>query len=359
METDEDVLRTLRQLEIELHQEAVRRDPERLEELLHPDFREFARSGRRYSRDEVLAEFTSGEARLPTVLSEEFEVMRLGEQVAVLTYTSAHVDGSGRPYRHTLRSSTWVRTPGGWRMRFHQGTPVDEPTRAAWRAVDDYVTDVFGLGDAVLERVQSRSREAGLPEIQVSPPQGALLEVLARAVGATLVIEIGTLGGYSAIFLARGLAPGGRVVTLELDPTHAEVARTNLADAGVADRVEVLQGAALDSLARLRGELNEPVDLVFIDADKRTYPEYLAAVLPMCRVGTLIVADNVVRDGAVTDEENQDPDIVGARQLNRAIAADDRLRGTVLQTVGIKGHDGLAIAVVLGSEHYRSHRKSR
>lgn len=348
--TDEDVLRTLKKLEIELHREAVRSDPGRLEELLHPDFREFARSGRRYSRDEVLAEFTSGEERLPSVLSEDFEVTRLSERIAMLTYTSAHADGSGRPYRHTLRSSTWVRTPGGWRMRFHQGTPVDEPTRAAWLAVDDYVADVFGLRDEVLERTLSRSRDAGLPEIQVSPAQGALLEVLARAVRARLVVEIGTLGGYGAIFLARGLVPGGRVVTLELDPAHAEVARANLADAGLADRVDVREGPALDSLARLRGELEEPVDLVFIDADKRTYPEYLAAVLPMCRTGALIVADNVVREGAVADESNRDPDIVGARQLNRAIADDDSLRGTVIQTVGVKGHDGLAIAVVTRSD---------
>lgn len=229
----------------------------------------------------------------------------------------------------------------------------------SWVPVDEYVTEVFGLHGPMFERVLSRSRDAGLPEIQVSPAQGALLEVLARAVGARLVIEIGTLGGYSTIFLARGLAPGGRIVTLELDSAHAEVARANLADAGLDDRVDVLEGPALDSLAQLGDALDEPVDLVFIDADKRTYPEYLASVLPMCRAGALIVADNVVRDGAVVDESNRDPDIVGARRLNQAIADDDRLRGTVIQTVGIKGHDGLAIAVVLGSEHYRSHRTSR
>lgn len=219
----------------------------------------------------------------------------------------------------------------------------------SWRAVDEYITDVFDLEPELLERVLVRSREAGLPDIEVSPPQGALLELLARAVQAKFVLEIGTLGGYSAIFLARGLAPGGRLLTLEVDPEHAEVARANLADAGLADRVDVLEGPALDSLARLRESIDEPVDLVFIDADKRTYPEYLAAVVPMCREGALIVADNVVRDGAVVDESNRDPDIVGARRLNRAIAEDDRLRGTVIQTVGFKGHDGLAIAVVVGS----------
>lgn len=229
----------------------------------------------------------------------------------------------------------------------------------SWVPVDEYVAEVFGLHDPILEHVLARSREAGLPDIQVSPAQGALLEVLARAVRAHLVLEIGTLGGYSTVFLARGLAPGGRVVTLELEPTHAEVARTNLADAGLDDRVDVLEGPALESLAQLRDVLDEPVDLVFIDADKRTYPEYLASVLPMCRPGALIVADNVVREGTVVDESNRDPDIVGARRLNQVIADDDRLRGTVIQTVGIKGHDGFAIAVVLGSEHYRSHRKSR
>ena len=220
----------------------------------------------------------------------------------------------------------------------------------SWRAVDEYVTDVFDLEPELLERVLSRSREAGLPDIQVSPPHGALLEVLARAVDAKLIIEIGTLGGYSAIFLARGLAEGGRLLTLELDPLHAEIARANLVDAGVGGRVDVIEGPALDSLSRLEQDLDEPVDLVFIDADKRTYPEYLAAVVPMCRAGALIVADNVVRNGAVADESNRDPDILGARRINRAIAGHERLRGTVIQTVGVKGHDGLAIAVVLEAD---------
>ncbi len=217
----------------------------------------------------------------------------------------------------------------------------------AWRAVDEYVAELYELRDDALERARTHSRESGLPEIEVSAAQGALLEVLARAVCAGRVLEIGTLGGYSTIFLARGVGPDGRVLTLERDPTHARVARENLSYAGLDPRVELLEGPALETLARLRDVGQDPFDLVFIDADKTDYPEYLAAVLPLCRAGALIVADNVVRGGAVADAADPDPRVQGARRFHEAIAGDPRLRGSVIQTVGQKGHDGMAIAVVL------------
>ena len=218
------------------------------------------------------------------------------------------------------------------------------------KAVDAYVTELFELEDGALEGARARSREAGLPAIEVTPAQGAFLGILARAAGARRVLEIGTLGGYSSIFLARSLASGGRVTTLERDPEHASVARTNLEAAGLADCAEVLEGPALETLARLRAEAADPFDLVFIDADKADYPDYLAAVLPLSRSGTLIVADNVVRKGAVADPADADPRVVGARRFLEAVARNPRLRGTVVQTVGRKGHDGMAVAVVLGAE---------
>ncbi|MEJ2482121.1 MAG: O-methyltransferase [Gemmatimonadota bacterium] len=225
-------------------------------------------------------------------------------------------------------------------------------TEETSKAVDGYVTELCELEDEALEGARVRSRGAGLPGIEVSPAQGAFLEILARAAGARRVLEIGTLGGYSSIFLARSLPPGGIVTTLERDPEHASVARTNLEAAGLADRVEVLEGPALQTLDRLRAEAEDPFDLVFIDADKTDYAEYLAAVLPLSRPGTLIVADNVVRKGAVADPTDADPRVVGARRFLEAMARDPRLRGTVVQTVGRKGHDGMAVAVVLGNERY-------
>ena len=216
------------------------------------------------------------------------------------------------------------------------------------KAVDDYVADLFGLHDDALEGALARSREAGLPAIEVSPAQGAFLGVLAHATRARRVLEIGTLGGYSSIFLARGVPAGGRVLTLELDPEHAAAARANLEAAGLADRVEVLVGPALETLARLRSEAADPFDLVFIDADKTDYSDYLAAVLLLCRPGTLIVADNVVRGGAVVDASDTDPRVVGARRFLDEVARDTRLEGTVIQTVGRKGHDGMAVIVVRG-----------
>lgn len=217
---------------------------------------------------------------------------------------------------------------------------------AVWSAVDDYVVRVFHPQDPALGRTLERSAAAGLPGIQVSPPQGVLLGLIARAVRAQRVLELGTLGGYSSILLARAIAPDGRVVTLELDPTHAAVARTNFEDAAVSDRVEILEGDARKTLAGLLRDGVEPFDFVFIDADKESYPHYLEAVLPLCHAGTVIVADNVVRRGEILDPDSEDPSVQGVLEFNARLAADPSLDATVIQTVGSKGHDGLAIAVV-------------
>ena len=220
-------------------------------------------------------------------------------------------------------------------------------TDPLWTAVDDYIGGLFLTPDAALEAALADSAAAGLPEIAVSPAQGKLLTLLARAIGARRILEIGTLGGYSAICLARALPPDGRLVTLELEPKHAAVARANLARAGLAERVEVRVGPAVMSLAHLAAKGAEPFDLVFIDAAKPSYVAYLQGSLPLARPGTLIIADNVVRQGRVLDAASDDANAQGARRFNEQLAADPRLSAVVLQTVGSKGHDGLAIALVI------------
>ena len=200
--------------------------------------------------------------------------------------------------------------------------------------------------DAALEATLASSAAAGLPAHEVAPNQGRLLELLARVRGARTILELGTLGGYSTIWLARALPAGGRLTSLEADPRYAEVARANLERAGVAQQVELLVGPATETLAQLAAEARGPFDLVFIDADKRNNPAYLPAVLELSAAGTLIVADNVIRGGAVADPDPADPDARGARRFLELIAADPRLSATAIQTVGSKGHDGLAIAVV-------------
>lgn len=218
--------------------------------------------------------------------------------------------------------------------------------KGQWTAVDQYITTLLDPPDAALDDALRASAAAGLPEIAVSPPHGALLTVLARAMGARRILEIGTLGGYSAIRLARALPPGGRLITLEVNPRHAEVARSNIARAGLADRVEVRVGPATASLAALADEGAAPFDLVFIDADKTGYTEYLHASLPLSRPGTLIIADNVVRQGRVIDPDDEHENVRGVRRFLAAVAAEPRLLATVIQTVDSKGYDGLAIAVV-------------
>jgi predicted O-methyltransferase YrrM len=215
-----------------------------------------------------------------------------------------------------------------------------------WIAVDRYITDLFGASDAALEAALASSDAAGLPAINVSPPQGKLLMLLAKALGARKILEIGTLGGYSTIWLARALPPDGRLITLEFEPKHAEVARANIARAGFANSVEVRLGAAIETLPKLASEAAGPFDFIFIDADKPSYPDYLDWSLKLSRPGTLIVADNVVRDGAVVDASSTDVLVQGIRRFNEKLAATPRVSATALQTVGVKGYDGFAMALV-------------
>ena len=215
-------------------------------------------------------------------------------------------------------------------------------TDALWTAVDDYFDVLIGP-DPVLDAAQADAAAAGLPEIAVAPNQGKQLNLLARIGGARSILEIGTLGGYSTIWLARALPPGGKLVTLEYDPHHAEVARENLKRAGFGeDVVDIRVGAALDTLPTLTG----PFDFIFIDADKANLPGYVAAAVKLSRPGTTIVVDNVVRRGTVADQDTTDPDSVGVRRMTEVIEAEPRLDATAVQTVGRKGHDGFVLAVV-------------
>lgn len=211
-----------------------------------------------------------------------------------------------------------------------------------WDDVDRYIGDTLVQPDAALSATLEASEAAGLPPISVSPAHGKLLWLLARTLQAKRILEIGTLGGYSAIWLARGLAPGGRLITLEALEKHAALARENLARAGLGDRVEVRVGPALDTLPQLAG----PFDLVFIDADKQNNPQYFRWALKLSRPGSLIVVDNVVRDGAVLDARSRDGAVQGVRQLYELMAAEPRVAATAVQTVGVKGYDGFAIALV-------------
>lgn len=216
-----------------------------------------------------------------------------------------------------------------------------------WTAVDDYLHSLFAPHDDVLDAVLRSAREAGLPEIQVQPMLGKMLEVMIRSIQARSVLEIGTLGGYSSIWMARALPPDGRVITLEADPKHAEVARANFAYAGVADKVEVIEGRGLDTLPKLAADGRGPFDFVFIDADKPSYTGYLEWALKLTHPGSMIVADNVVRNGGVIDANSQDQTVQGVRRFLDALAAETRLVTTAVQTVGTKGYDGFSVSVVL------------
>lgn len=215
-----------------------------------------------------------------------------------------------------------------------------------WASVDHYVTERLVGADEVLESALADSRAAGLPPIAVSAPQGKFLHLLAVAIGARRVLELGTLGGYSTIWLARALPHGGRLLTLELSDEHAKVARANLLRAGVADRVEVRVGPALDSLAAMTGTAAEPFDLIFIDADKANIPAYVEHSLRLSRPGTVIVTDNVVRDGGLLDGSSQDPAVQGVRALHDLLAGREDVGSTTIQTVGAKGYDGFTFSVV-------------
>jgi len=219
-------------------------------------------------------------------------------------------------------------------------------TQELWTAVDRYITDLLVPPDPALDAALEASAASGLPPINVSPNQGKLLWLLARLQGARTILEIGTLGGYSTIWLARALPAGGRLITLEIDPKHAEVARASIAHAGLADVVELRLGRALDTLPQLAAEGCGPFDLIFIDADKPNNPDYFAWALKLSRRGSLIIVDNVVRDGAVIDAASSDPSVQGVRRLNELLAAEPRVSATAIQTVGSKGYDGFAIALV-------------
>ena len=216
-----------------------------------------------------------------------------------------------------------------------------------WIAVDQYISESMIPADPVLEAVLKASTDAGLPAINVSPAQGKFLHLLTKIHGARTILEIGTLGGYSTIWLARGMLPaGGKVVTLEVDPRHARVARANFEHAGLTKMIEVKEGRALDTLPELAAAGRGPFDLIFIDADKVRIPEYFTWALKLSRRGTVIIVDNVIRKGAVTDATTTDPSVQGVRQLNEMLKTETRVTATTLQTVGAKGYDGFTLAVV-------------
>jgi predicted O-methyltransferase YrrM len=243
-----------------------------------------------------------------------------------------------------------------------------------WTAVDEYIAEQLLGSDPALEAAIAASDAAGLPPIAVTPNQGKLLELLARIHGARLILELGTLGGYSTIWLARALPDDGRLVSLERDPRYADLARANIARAGVAEKVEIRVGAALETLPQLHAEGAGPFDLIFIDADKENYPGYLEWALKLARPGTVIIGDNVVRAGAILNpgdpgaqdgdesgvrdgeesgvRDGNDPESMnrrtaaGARRFYEILAAESRLSATAIQTVGAKGHDGFALAIV-------------
>lgn len=218
-----------------------------------------------------------------------------------------------------------------------------------WPKVDDYLVSLLLPVDEALDQALAASDEAGLPKINVAPNQGKLLTLLSRMSGASRILEIGTLGGYSTIWLARSLPSDGALVSLELDAHHAHVARENLDRAGLGSLVEIRVGPATASLRQMIDDGADPFDFIFIDADKEGYPDYLELSLLLSRVGTVIVADNVVRNGEVANLESSDPRVLGVRTFLERAAADGRLDGTAVQTVGSKGYDGFALFVVTGT----------
>jgi predicted O-methyltransferase YrrM len=215
-----------------------------------------------------------------------------------------------------------------------------------WTAVDRYITDHMIPSDAALDAALAASAAAGLPPISVSPTQGKLLQLLAQMQGARRILEVGTLGAYSTIWLARALPAGGRLVSLEVNPLHADVARSNLARAGLSDTVDVRLGKAIDLLPQLAAEGGGPFDLIFIDADKASIPDYFRWALTLSRRGTAIIVDNVIRRGAVIDAASADVNVQGVRRFNELLAGEERVSATALQTVGSKGYDGFALALV-------------
>jgi predicted O-methyltransferase YrrM len=223
---------------------------------------------------------------------------------------------------------------------------MPRPTQKMWTEVDEYFGDHLLKSDAALDAILAANRNAGLPPIDVTPLQGKFLELLVRMSSARRVLEIGMLGGYSTAWMARALPSDGRVISLELEQRHADIARKNLESVNLSDRVEIRVGRAADSLQKLVAEKAAPFDLIFIDADKAGYPDYLDWSLKLSRPGTVIVADNVVREGAVIDPKSADPNVQGVRRFTEKLAAEPRLTATALQTVSSKKHDGLILATV-------------
>jgi predicted O-methyltransferase YrrM len=219
-------------------------------------------------------------------------------------------------------------------------------TQQLWTDVDRYISDLLVGPDPALEAAMADSAAAGLPPISVTPNLGKLLQLLARAQQAHAILEIGTLGGYSTIWLARALPPGGRLITLEANPKHAQVARANIARAGLAELVDIRLGKALDTLPKIAAENAGPFDLIFIDADKSNIPDYFTWSLKLSRKGSLIIVDNVVRKGNVIDAASTDPDVQGVRKFNQMLATEKRVVATEIQTVGSKGYDGFAVVLV-------------
>jgi predicted O-methyltransferase YrrM len=219
-------------------------------------------------------------------------------------------------------------------------------TQQQWTAVDRYLTEMLLPRDPVLDSILRASDEAGLPAINVSPTQGKFLMILAQTLQATAILEIGTLGGYSTIWLARGMAVGGQLISLEANPKHVKIARNNIANAGLTSSISVREGKALELLPDVAKEHEQPFDLIFIDADKPNNPDYFSWALRLSRPGSLIVIDNVVRNGAVINAKSTDPNVQGVRKLNALLAAESRIVATTIQTVGSKGYDGFSIVRV-------------
>lgn len=218
--------------------------------------------------------------------------------------------------------------------------------QSLFTAVDQYYSEILSLTDPILDEALALSQEAGLPEIAVSPQLGKFLHILARISGAKSILEIGTLGGYSSIHLARALPSGGKMITLEFEPKHVEIARQNIDVAGLSDKVEVRQGDAFGLLEDIIKEGHQLFDLIFVDADKHNYYRYFPLCLKLSRPGTLIVLDNVVREGEVIKADTQDPNALGIRKLNELVSRTEGLTTTVVQTAGVKGHDGMMLVVV-------------
>jgi predicted O-methyltransferase YrrM len=222
-------------------------------------------------------------------------------------------------------------------------------TQELWTAVDQYINSMLVTSDSILEAALRASTDAGLPSIQVSPSQGKLLHLLARSINARKILEVGTLGGYSTIWMARALPAGGRLLTLDANAKHVEVAGENFSRAGLSETIEQRLGPALETLPQVAAEGYGPFDLIFIDANKSTMAEYFDWALKLSHAGSIIIADNVIRDGAVIDAASKDADIQGVRRFNERVAAEPRVSATAIQTVGSKGYDGFAFVLVLST----------